>query len=130
MSSRSTSSSRLLARLVAVLVALVAAALLFGLAAHHDDLSSASVSGTAVESLDTAASAPPSAAESSPGSDELLACSLAVLCCIAFLARRRSPRRAEHLRSTRAFPQLAERLPSRAQPRQALPLEILSISRT
>jgi hypothetical protein len=128
MSSRTASQSRPLARLGAVLVALVAAALLFGLAAHHDDVSNAPASGPTAESLEAGAIV--SASQATPGSDELLMCSLAVLCCVAFLARRRRPRRVTCV--GRATPSLAlpPLLPRSAHPRQALPLEILSISRT
>lgn len=128
MSSRTTSDSRLLARLVAVLVALIAAALLFGLAAHHDDLSSAPVSAVTTASIEAGAAL--TASPVTVGSDELLLCSLAVLCCVAILARRRSPRRADDLLRATPSPSPRAHVALRARPRQALPLEILSISRT
>lgn len=116
-------------RLVVTLVAIIAAALLLGIAAHHDDTStSASTSATAAsfdaEGLDSAA---PVAA----GSDELLVCSLAVLCCLAILAVRRQLRGAPSLGGIVRIPTPETLDTTRSRPfARPLSLIALSISRT
>jgi len=133
MSARARSSVHPLARFGLLVAVVIAGALLLSLTGHHDDASAGHpVAAQTVSDIGAASDVGAAPALAVPvESEELLACSLVVLCCIAVLALVRALRRGPALGDTVTGRWRGPRL-DLAVPRvpPAPSLETLSISRT